>query len=52
VSRLVGGLVFVLVGFVMLKWVFGVVISLLLWGAVAVGLLGVGVVTTKLLTKK
>ena len=48
--RLIIGLILVAVGFVTLKWVFGVVLSLLLWGAVAVVLLGVGVVVTKVLT--
>ena len=50
--RLIIGLILVAVGFVTLKWVFGVVLSLLLWGAVAVVLLGVGVVVTKVLTTK
>jgi hypothetical protein len=50
--RLIAGLILILIGFVTLKWVFGVVLNLLLWGALGVGLLGVGFVVTKALTSK
>ena len=50
--RLIGGLIAIFIGFVALKWVFGVVFGLLLWGAIGIGLLGVGFVVTKLLTTK
>ena len=50
--RLIGGLIVIFIGFITLKWVFGVVLNLLLWVAIGIGLLGVGFVVTKLLTTK
>lgn len=51
-GRVIGGLIFLVVGYVVLKVVFSVVMSLLLWCVVGAALLGTGVVATKLLTKK
>ena len=51
-GRIIGGLIFLVVGYVMLKVVFSVVMSMLLWCVVGAALLGTGFVATKLITKK
>ena len=51
-GRIIGGLIFLVVGYVVLKVVFSVVMSMLLWCVVGAALLGTGVVATKLITKK
>lgn len=51
-ARIIGGLVFLVVGYIMLKIVFSVVMSMLLWCVVGAALLGTGVVATKIITKK
>lgn len=51
-AKFIGGLIALIVGYVLLKVVFSVVMSMLLWGVVGAVLLGTGVVATKMLTKK
>ena len=51
-GKVIGGLAFLVVGYVVLKMVFSVVMSMLLWCVVGAALLGTGVVATKLITKK
>jgi len=51
-ARIIGGLVFLVVGYIMLKIVFSVVMNMLLWCVVGAALLGTGVVVTKVITKK
>lgn len=51
-ARFIGGLIFLIAGCIVLKIVFSVVMSMLLWCVVGAALLGTGVVATKLLTKK
>ena len=51
-GKVIGGLAFLVVGYIVLKMVFSVVMSMLLWCVVGAALLGTGVVATKLLTKK
>ena len=51
-SRIIGGLIFLAIGYVVIKVVFSVVMSMLLWCVVGAALLGTGVVATKLITKK
>ena len=52
VARFIGGLIFLMAGYIVLKFVFSVVMGMLLWCVVGAALLGTGVVATKLLTKK
>ena len=51
-ARLIGGLIFLMAGYIVLKVVFSVVMGVLLWCVVGAALLGTGMVATKLLTKK
>jgi hypothetical protein len=51
-ARFIGGLIFLMAGYIVLKFVFSVVMGMLLWCVVGAALLGTGVVATKLLTKK
>ena len=51
-AKFIGGLIALIVGYVLLKVVFSVVMSMLLWCVVGAALLGTGVVATKMLTKE
>ena len=51
-GKLIGALVLIIISFVILKWVFAMAMTLLMWGMVALGFLAVGSIAVKLIVDK